>query len=176
METSAHAVTFELSRDDYRAMIRHVCRAPASERVAWLACIFAVNFGAVLVGQQALGFLVGLTVSFALMFARGLLVQRRLLPRAGGTILCRYEMRLGYDGVRTQTPHLQSHYAWPGVIAVEETAAHCFLRTDTAAAWTIPKRAFYDGEAARQFVDYARDCVSRAHAAPNSLGGWNIDR
>ncbi len=85
-------------------------------------------------------------------------------------MLCRYDVELTQGGVRVQTPHWTNALLWPGILAVEETATHCFLRIDAAGAYTVPKRSFPNGEAMQQFVDFARDCVSRAQAAVHSRG------
>lgn len=161
-------VQFELVLDDYNAMLKHVCAPGLSERLSWLGAVFVGSFGMALFGQDGRSFLAGMVVGLLLMVVRGLRMQRRLLPRPGGAVLCRYDVQLTQVGVHVQTPNWMSDAPWHGILAVEETAAHCFLRIDTSSVYTIPKRSFPNGEAMRRYVDFARDCVSRAEVARSS--------
>ncbi len=168
VEAPAEAVKFELLLSDYHAMMRHVC-APGSSRfsaalLVWIATVFFASAGMSLFGRDGRAFPAGMVAGFLLMLANGMRTQRRLRPRPQGAVLCHYELQLTQDGMHVQTPVWRSDLLWRGILAVEETPAHCFLRIDSASVYTIPKRAFADGEASRQFIDFARSCVSRARA------------
>jgi hypothetical protein len=128
----------------------------------WLGLVFIASFIRAVFGRDGRGVLAGMIAGFLLMAVKGLLTQRRLRPRPGGALLCRYDVQLTQHGVHVQTPHWTNTLLWPGILAVEETPSHCFLRIDRAGAYTVPKRSFANDEAARQFVAFARDCAARA--------------
>jgi len=155
-------VHFELLLDDYHATLKHVCAPGPSERLLWLAAVFIASFGIALFGRTGRDFLAGMVAAFLLVFAKGLRTRRRLQPRREGAVLCRYDVQLTESGVHAQTPNWTSDIPWHGIRAVEETAAHCFLRVYTVSVYAIPKRSFPNAEAMRQFIDFARECVSRA--------------
>lgn len=167
-EASAKVVHFELSLDDYNAMVMHLGAPPRSERVLWLAAIYIAGFGLVVSGRDGRVALAGMVAGFLLMFVKALIARRRLQPRPGRAVLCHYDVRLGESGAHVQTPNWTFDVPWRGIVAVEETGAHCFLRLDTVSAYTIPKRSFPDGEAAREFVDFARSRVASAASPKNS--------
>jgi hypothetical protein len=154
-------VKFELLLGDYHAMSRHVGAGHRNERLLWFAAIFVASFSLVILGRDGRTFFAGMLAGFLLMLVRMFFAQRRLQPQPGGALLCRYEVQLSSSGVHVQTPNWMSDIPWCGVRAVEETAAHCFLRTDTICVHTVPKRAFPNSEAMRQFIDFARNSVSR---------------
>ena len=172
METPAQTAHFELLPVDYRAMLKHVCapdrRGVWIERLLWFGGVFVASFSLALLGGDRTAFLAGMGVGLLLMVVKGLRTQLRLQPRPGGAVLCRYDMKLTHSGVHIQTANWTSDVPWHGILAVEETAAHCFLRIDTAGVYTVPKRSFANDEATRQFVDFARNCVSRAASPPAS--------
>lgn len=168
METPAAGVHFELLPADYLAMSKHVCAPDPGSlwigRLLWLGSVFVASFTLALLGRSGWAFLAGMGAGFLLMLVKVLRTQRRLQPRPGGAVLCRYDVQLTSSGVHLQTANWTSEVRWHGILAVEETAAHCFLRVDTAGVYTVPKRSFPNTEAMRQFVDFARNSVSRAQA------------
>lgn len=170
LEAPQQVVNFELSLDDYHAMLRHVCSPGRSERRLWFGAVFLASFSMAVFGRDGRVLLVGMVVGFLLMLVRGLRTQRRLRPRSGGAVLCCYDVQLRQGGVRVETPNWASDVPWHGILAVEETATHCFLRVDAASVYTIPNRSFANGEAMRQFIDVARDCMSRVRIAGNARG------
>jgi len=169
LETSARRVSFELLLEDFNAMAKHLyatgSSSPWGGRLVWLAAVFIGSFGASVLGRGSRGFVAGLVAGVVLMLVPLIRLQRRLRPRPGGAVLCHYDVQLTPEGVHLQTQHWTADVPWHGIVAVEETAAHCFLRIDTCSAHTIPKRSFPDGEAMRQFIDFARECTARAQVA-----------
>jgi hypothetical protein len=166
LETTAKVIHFELLLDDYHRMVKHAYAASPSERVLSFAAIFIATFaGMAFFGRDGRVFLAGMWVGIFGLLVRLLHAQHRLRPQRDGAWLCRYDVQLTPSGARVQTPNWTCDVPWRGILAVEETAAHCFLRIDTASVYTIPKRSFPNGEAMRQFIDFARDCVSRAKVA-----------
>jgi hypothetical protein len=79
-----------------------------------------------------------------------------LEPSPHGTIICQYTVTLSDQGVDIRTPHWDTLTRWSGIVSVDETPDHVFLRIDTAAAYTVPVRAFNDDDARRRFVSLAR--------------------
>jgi YcxB-like protein len=166
LETPARMVHYELVLDDYHALLKHVCGPNRSERLLWLGAVFIASFGSfAFFRPNRTSFLVGMLVGFVLMLVFVLRAQRRMQPRPGAAVLCRYDVQLTPGGVHIQTPNWTSDIPWHGILAVEETAAHCFFRIDSNAAYLFPKRSFPDGETTRQFIAFAHECVSRARTA-----------
>jgi len=167
------AINYELLLDDYHAVVKHVSASGRSERLLWLGAVFVVTFGSMvfLGARNRIAFLVGMLVGLWLVFVYVLRAQRRIRPRPGAAVICRYDVQLTPSGVHVQTPNWTSDVPWHGILAVEETAAHCFFRVDSHAAYIFPKRSFPDAEDMQQFIDFARDCVSRAQIAGNTLAG-----
>jgi hypothetical protein len=157
------------SVDDYHAMLKHVCAPRPSERVLGFVAVFIASFGMALFGVGGRTLVGGVVVGSLLIVVKGLRTQHRLRPRPGGALLCRYDVQLTEGGVHLRTRHWTSHVTWHGVLAVEEAAAHWFLRIDTASVYTVPKRSFPNGEAMQQFVDFARNGVSRAQVTENTV-------
>lgn len=153
-------------------MLKHVCAPDArglrGERLLWFGGVFVASFIMALLGRDGMAFLAGMGAGFLLMVVKGVRTQRRLQPRPGGAVLCGYDVQLTQSGVHIQTANWTSDVPWHGIVAVEETAAYCFLRIDTAGAYTVPKRAFPNDEAMRQFVDFARSCVVASKSAGNA--------
>lgn len=169
MDTPARTASFELARHDYQAMSRHVYKSGAGN---WsglrLALPVAFLIGAFVVrrfGRDGQVFGMGALVAFMVMLTWLSIAMLRLRPRLGGAWLCHYDVQLTDAGVRLQTPHWTCDLPWHGVLAVEETSAHCFLRIDTASMYVIPKRAFANDGALQQFIGFAREGVARARAA-----------
>jgi hypothetical protein len=168
LETQEKVVKFELLLDDYHAMSKHVCARGPGERLLWFAGVFLASFSMALFGRDGRAFVGGMVVGFLLMLVKLLRTQLRLRPQPGGAVLCGYDVQLTRSGVHVQTPNWTSDMPWRSILAVEETAAHCFLRIDRASVYTVPKRAFPNGEATRQFVDFARECALRAQVAESA--------
>lgn len=166
LETAEQSVQFELGLADYHAMLKHVCAvgSPGLERLVGFVVVFAVSFVVALLGYDSRGFVAGVLVGILLMVLKVLRAQRRLTPQPGRALLCRYDVRIAPAGVHLQTPNWTSDTSWRAILAVEETPAYCFFRVDTASVYTVPKRAFPNDQAMRNFIDFARDCVSRAGA------------
>jgi hypothetical protein len=163
---TSKAVTFELLLADYTAMAQHLLARASAFRWSSRLLIFGTVFISVVVarlfGRSGRAFLAGVLVGLVLFIGNRLLTTRQLKPRPGGAWLCQYDVELTEGGVHVQTPNWKCDLPWHGVIAVEETHAHCFLRVDNYGVYTIPKRAFPNDEAVQQFVDFAHECVSRA--------------
>jgi len=155
------AVNFELSLSDYRAMSRQLVAGHRGEPLVWFVASFCL-LGFARVGKA---FIAGFIVGVLLLLIRLLYAQRRLRPEPGGALLCHYEIQLTSNGVHIETPSWTSDVPWRGIRAVEETPTHCFLRSDSVCVYTVPKRAFPNAEALRQFADFARDSVSRSQRA-----------
>jgi len=166
LDTPARALHFELLPADYRAMVRHLfARASGyrwSFRIFIFASVFVAFLGAALLGRNGRAFIAGVLLGFLLIVARWLLSLRQLQPRPGGAWLCPYDVQLSDGGMRVQTPNWTCDVPWHGVVAVEETGTHCFLRIDNWSVYTIPKRAFASDEAVQQFIDFAHEGVARS--------------
>jgi hypothetical protein len=165
-------VEFELELADYQAMLRYACGRGAVRSVGFVGKLPAVVLGGFVVGlgiaflrRDPSAFVAGLFVPFLLILLSVRSTQQRLRPRPGGAVLCRYRLQLDDAGMHVETPLWSSHFSWTGILAVDETAAYCFLRLDTAAAHAIPKRAFADAGAAARFVSFAREHAARAREA-----------
>lgn len=164
LEGSAKVAHFELSMGDYNAMLRHASAPGPRERLLWFGVVFLGSFGVVLFGRYGIAFVAGLVAGFLMLSIKMLQARHRLQPRPEGALLCHHDVALTEKGVHTQTPTWTGEWTWHAILDVEETAEHCFLRVDTVSLYTIPKRSFPNSEAMRQFVDFARDGVSRAKA------------
>ncbi len=156
-------VAFVLELADHKAMTAHIC-APLTANwnrlgvlivlavpVGVIASRFVTSPTSFLLGMAAMAVLLWAVIKVVAAGAR-----RRLEPTPGGCILCQYRLALSPEGVDIQTPHWQSLTRWPAIVAIEETVDHVFFKIDTIAAYTVPKRAFANVEAQRQFVDAAR--------------------
>jgi hypothetical protein len=158
-------VTFDLELRDYRAMAAFVC-APARTHSKWVLWVIVPFLTFLTVGiallfvQSVLSFVGGmLAVLFLFWIAIKVLVpraQRRLEPSAHGTILCEYKVTLSDQGVDIRTPHWDTLTRWSGIVSVDETPEHVFLKIDAAAAYAVPVRAFADDDARRRFLSLAK--------------------
>jgi hypothetical protein len=170
----SQTVTYTLELRDHRAMTAFVC-APASDqskRLRWLIVpapfLLTVGVASQLVESVSsfvlgiLALLFWLWVAIKFMRPRA---QRMLEPTTGGTILCEYQLTLNADGVEIRTQHWDSLTRWSGVVSVDETPDHVFLRIDNVAAYTVPRRAFPDEDALRRFVSVARAHIAAADQA-----------
>jgi hypothetical protein len=121
-----------------------------------------------LYGGDGKAFAAGLFAGLFLVIVGWLLTIRHVQPSPGGAWLCRYDVQLTDGGVHLKTPQWVCDVPWHGIVAVEETTAHCFLRIDRMMVYVIPKRAFASGEAVQQFIDFAHECVSRSRGASHA--------
>ena len=145
--------------------LKHVSAAGWQERLYGNIGIAIISFGLVCgLGWDGRFVCLGMMIGVGFMLARATRTQLRLAPKPGAALLCSYEVQLTESGMRAQTPRWTTDVPWHGILAIEETAGHCFLRIDTASVYTIPKRAFPDEPALRQFIDFAREGVSRARS------------
>jgi len=167
-DAPAKVVQFELSLDDYHAMVKHVGAPPPSERALSLAAACIASFSLVASGRDGRMAFAGMMAGILLILVKVSRAQRRLQPRPGRAVLCHYDVRFTEGGAHVHTPNWTCDVPWHGIFAVEETVAHCFLRVDAASVYTIPKRSFPNGEAVREFVDFARRCVASAGSPEQS--------
>jgi hypothetical protein len=72
---------------------------------------------------------------------------------------------LGDQGVDIRTPHWDALTRWSGIISVDETPGHVFIKIDASSAYTVPVRAFADEEARRRFVQVAKTYLGVAERA-----------
>jgi hypothetical protein len=157
-------VTFDLELKDHQALLAHICAPPKRAtrllQFGVVGGVFVAACAASLVVQSVDSFLLGMVaVSLLLAVATRALMRARtaqLVPTSGGSILCHDELALTDDGVKITTPFWRSIHQWEGVVAVEEAADHVFLKVDTVAAYTVPRRAFASNDDFRAFVRTAQ--------------------
>jgi hypothetical protein len=162
-EATPLTLQFELSLADYQAMSRQLyARKPiqsvANMLLVWLVMMIVVSFGTWI--YPGMGFVWGMLAGILLVVANALRTYLRLRPMPNGALLCQYLVQLSDDRIHLETPGWTTDMLWKGVLSVEETPKHCFLRIDSIAAYVIPKRAFASDESAHQFVAFARERVA----------------
>jgi hypothetical protein len=161
---------FELTLADFWAMQAYLCR-PVKRYPWYLPLSIGVAFGvgsilAFEAGVSPPSFLLGLIGALVLFatftFYASARARSLLQPLPNAGILCSYEYTFDEQGVTTRTPGWETLTRWSGVIAIEETPRHVFLKIDKAAAYTIPKRAFSSPEHLTELREYARARVGTA--------------
>lgn len=160
-----HTVRFVLELQDYKAMTVYIC-APASKRSKTLSR--GVSFAGVVIAtlvasryvESFTSFMLGMFFVSVLLFAVVKIAtsgaSKQLQPDTGGTILCEYNVALTAEGVSVHTAHWDTLTRWSGVLSIDQSPEHAFIRIDRIAAYTIPKRAFPDEEAFRRFIEQGR--------------------
>ena len=158
-------VKFTLGPTDYKALTAYVCGpvTKQSKRLSSVLSFSGVSIASLVAFRYVDSFS---SFAFGILFVSVLLIgvvklatagtRKALQPRVGGSIFCEHEVELTSDGVQARTPHWHTLHRWAGVIAIDQLPEYLFIRVDSVAAYTVPKRAFVDELAFQRFVDAAK--------------------
>lgn len=158
-------VTYENTREDLRALDRHVRGVhPAYRRSLWLHTAIAVLFGIVEMlrrpdlpmVRRALGFAVAASALWVFLFVFSRLagyllstIGRRQKGFEG--LFCEHTVAIDPEGI-TETTHLgETRASWRGIYRVDSTADHILIYLQPGLAHIIPRRSFASPDEADQF-------------------------
>jgi hypothetical protein len=159
-------VRFELTRDDYRRLLRFVLtRYPPYRRIVIgvLVAALAVITLLPVPGHPDLNvfvrLLIGLT-TVALATVLALYLSCRLLaaiPTEGSGVLGYHSITISTEGIRESTAVNEGLHRWEGVTDCSEDRDLLYLVIGRSLVHAIPKRAFDTAGEAMAFLDLARE-------------------
>ena len=163
MDETTTTVRYQLTIEDYREMVAHVCaKARPGQMLAMLpvmALVFVATYNLSLdhSSDSARGIASGMLVGVGVLVLHRILhawslqrAQRKLDPRPDGPLLTHHTLAIRDDGLLVETASWRTELRWSAV-AVEETKALLLLVLDTNAAYAVPKRAFAGPEQVARF-------------------------
>lgn len=173
-------VTYELQPSDLRAFAAFARKhAPSIKRIRRVMYVFIAGLSFLTAATNDFDNLLQRAVAFCLVLALMLLLcwiigwllvkvgQWRLLTSEQQQgVLCQHSITLGDDALIEITPVNESRYLWRGIHHIAQTPEHIYIFINAQAAHIIPKRAFADADAAREFYERATKlCLDATRAA-----------
>lgn len=163
MNETATTLGYQLSIEDYREMVAHLCvKARPGQMLAMLpvmALVFVATYNLSLdhASDAARGIASGMLVAVGVLVLHRILhawslqrAQRKLDPRPDGPLLTHYTLAIRDDGLLVETASWRTELRWSAV-TLAETKALLLLAIDTNAAYAVPKRAFTGPEHLARF-------------------------
>ncbi|MHB0885720.1 MAG: YcxB family protein [Bacillota bacterium] len=169
-------ISFDLTREDYWGLNRfHLFHSRRSRLTyAWLSLLLVggFTFQAYRLGLEPVA-----AVLVAALFVSGVMalalwnIKRRVMKFPAGKWLGQTTLEINETGISVQNAVTETHTSWRGVFTIINDPHYFFIYTEKNSSLVIPKRAFPDASATKQFFDTAvRNWrVVEPAAAPNRV-------
>jgi len=168
-------ITYTLERHDVMAFQKFAAKhLPVGRRMRYINLVLFAGAGFLTASTAKEATLTIRTIMFFLVFfvlwavtwiieffVRKIAFWRVYTSDKNKTLLCKHTITLADDGLIEVTALNEGKNRWRGIYRIIDSADYIYVFTSHQSAHVIPKRAFTNGESARQFFEHA----TRLHTA-----------
>ncbi len=153
-------IVYDLTREDYWGLNRfhlfHSRRSRLTQRWFGLLLFGWLLFNGIRLGLDPVAATLGTALLlFALAEFTLWNLKRKMMKFPAGKFLGETTLEIDDTGITVQNNVSEGHHLWRAVFAVAEDPRYIFIYTEKNSSLVIPKRAFPDASAAKQFYDMA---------------------